>query len=584
MGIPRFYKTFVSLLRANNLTLQGIPRNVFSLSLDMNGILHQAAQLCYAYSHDASDQRKAYVTKTSQEILEKEYQRTVSSKIMELVQAIRPTGALIMAVDGVCPLAKIKQQRQRRYKAAAERTSTNPNAFDSNAISTGTDFMARLDAYLTAWVKKEHLNLPPLVIFSGHLVPNEGEHKVMDIFRTREELRGPHKIHVVHGLDADLILLSALTIPNALLYREDPAQGDVILNIEAFKQGIKSLLGQSNTSMMDFTVMMSFVGNDFLPGVISTSNMADSLHALARVYRETRIPLTDKKGQLHWKNLATFLSVVADIEPEMFVKLSYQAKHPLFIVENNMTSKDTIDFEQLKIDWYNKILSPPETAASSFILSEKKFAPLFEMNDENFNNMLTQYMTGVSWCLKYYTEGPNKTNMSWYYPYFHAPLFYELAQITDQMDQSFLDDLKDNYRFSIPHQLLSVLPVQSANLIPKSIRHFATDEWSVIRDLFPNTFVMDTEASKHGNALVPFVDPQRIIDAVDSVVWNDAQRKYYFEVGKDLVLKRVHLPQPQSMKTQPKFSIRTAKQNDRSERRDPEGSPTRVWNAVYKNK
>jgi 5'-3' exonuclease len=412
----------------------------------------------------------------------------------------------------------------------------------------------------------------------------------MEYFRTRPDLknRDNNRYHVVHGLDADLILLAALTIPNALLFRED-AQEDIILNIEAFKYAIRNMMGRSRSAIDDFTVMMSFVGNDFLPGVLSTTDMASALHTMMRVYRETRLELTrfvKHVPQLHWKNLHIYLTNLATVEPQMFEGLSYKRHYyPLKIVERNSDiSKPTahkIDYENIKLEWYNQILAPPSEDDDAFLKKLVKDNTLFIMNEYNFNDMLIQYVTGVAWCLQYYTQGPTKSNMSYFYPYFHGPLFDELGQITADMDQSYLDDLADSFKFSIPHQLLSVLPRKSAALIPKDLRHFATDEWSEIRDLFPDNFVIDYEASKHGNALVPFVDPQRIIDAVNQVEWNAAQKKYYFEPGKDNVWQRVNLPQRQTDLRPFHVPHPNARPGPRA---GQGGSPERVWNNVYKKK
>ena len=44
-----------------------------------------------------------------------------------------------IAVDGVAPMGKMKQQRMRRYKSVLEKKE-----WDTNAISPGTYFMIKL--------------------------------------------------------------------------------------------------------------------------------------------------------------------------------------------------------------------------------------------------------------------------------------------------------------------------------------------------------------------------------------------------------------------------------------------------------
>ncbi|KIL64049.1 hypothetical protein M378DRAFT_643697 [Amanita muscaria Koide BX008] len=104
-----------------------------------------------------------------------------------------------MAVDGVAPRAKMNQQRGRRFRTAkeakearekAERKGENlpeEKAFDSNCITPGTPFMARLSEQLRYFVNKkitEDSNWRDIqVVLSGHEVPGEGEHKVMEYIR-----------------------------------------------------------------------------------------------------------------------------------------------------------------------------------------------------------------------------------------------------------------------------------------------------------------------------------------------------------------------------------------------------------------
>jgi 5'-3' exoribonuclease 1 len=60
-------------------------------------------------------------------------------------------------------------------------------AFDSNCITPGTPFMDRLQAqlkyYLNKKVSEDSAWRNVTVVLSGHDVPGEGEHKVMEFIR-----------------------------------------------------------------------------------------------------------------------------------------------------------------------------------------------------------------------------------------------------------------------------------------------------------------------------------------------------------------------------------------------------------------
>lgn len=59
--------------------------------------------------------------------------------------------------------------------------------FDTNSITPGTEFMAKVSDYLKYFIRKKVKEDPQwqhlTVIFSGHEVPGEGEHKIMDFIR-----------------------------------------------------------------------------------------------------------------------------------------------------------------------------------------------------------------------------------------------------------------------------------------------------------------------------------------------------------------------------------------------------------------
>ena len=98
-------------------------------------------------------------------------------------------------MDGVAPRAKMNQQRSRRFRSSKEaealaakllaRDGSLPDqdAFDSNCITPGTDFMLKLGLAMRKWVEYKQKTDPVWkngcdVVISGPDVPGEGEHKV----------------------------------------------------------------------------------------------------------------------------------------------------------------------------------------------------------------------------------------------------------------------------------------------------------------------------------------------------------------------------------------------------------------------
>ena len=118
-----------------------------------------------------------------------------------VTQIVKPKVSLYMAIDGVAPRAKLNQQRSRRFRSAKDMKdatknaksksssllgnnhngsdlaaeSSNIDAFDSNCITPGTEFMARVSNTIKYFIRKK-IQEDPLwrnlkVIFSGHEIP-----------------------------------------------------------------------------------------------------------------------------------------------------------------------------------------------------------------------------------------------------------------------------------------------------------------------------------------------------------------------------------------------------------------------------
>ena len=103
-----------------------------------------------------------------------------------LFRMIKPRKLFFMAVDGVAPRAKMNQQRARRFRSAKEAEKQEEKArkrgeilptearFDSNCITPGTVFMARLQEQLKYFVvykiSTDKLWQRCEVILSGHEV------------------------------------------------------------------------------------------------------------------------------------------------------------------------------------------------------------------------------------------------------------------------------------------------------------------------------------------------------------------------------------------------------------------------------
>ena len=120
--------------------------------LDMNGIIHPCCHPEDGMVPDSEDQMY----------------KLIVAYVDRLVRIMRPRKLLYLAVDGVAPRAKMNQQRARRYRAAQEAQEqekeeaklrnqferqgrsapSNKEVWDSNVITPGTPFLARVSDLL----------------------------------------------------------------------------------------------------------------------------------------------------------------------------------------------------------------------------------------------------------------------------------------------------------------------------------------------------------------------------------------------------------------------------------------------------
>ncbi|KAG9314778.1 XRN 5'-3' exonuclease N-terminus-domain-containing protein [Chiua virens] len=188
------------------------------------------------------------------------------------------------------------------------------------------------------------------VVLSGHEVPGEGEHKIMEYIRLSRAQPdyNPNIRHCLYGLDADLIMLGLLSHdPHFCLLREEVKFGPSTkkkggnpepqtfyllhlslmreyLNLE-FREIEPVLSFDYNLERVidDFILLAVFVGNDFLPNLPDLHIHANGLERLFDIYIKV-LPSLDgylnESGTINMKRLQVVLDEMKIWEREIFEK------------------------------------------------------------------------------------------------------------------------------------------------------------------------------------------------------------------------------------------------------------------------
>jgi 5'-3' exoribonuclease 2 len=231
MGIPSYFTKVVKAYRHILKDMKYLS-HVNNLYMDCNSLIYDAVKNNPTY--DKGNTRE----------YEKELIKMVCNKIDFYVDLLKPTTRVFIAFDGVAPVAKLSQQRDRRYKswytAQIQRDiegAAYKEAWNTSAITPGTNFMRQLNDEVSIYFSKKSgaSYVPGMTtgdaktleyIVSSSSESGEGEHKIFDYMRKYPEYHNsPDTTTLVYGLDADLIMLTLNHLhitKNLYLFRETP--------------------------------------------------------------------------------------------------------------------------------------------------------------------------------------------------------------------------------------------------------------------------------------------------------------------------------------------------------------------------
>ena len=363
MGIPSYFTKIVKAYRHILKDMKYLS-HVNNLYMDCNSLIYDAVKNNPTY--DKGKPRE----------YEKELIKMVCNKIDFYVDLLKPKSRVFIAFDGVAPVAKLSQQRDRRYKswytAQIQRDIEGANykeTWNTSAITPGTNFMRQLNEEVGVYFGKKTVASKDGVkaleyIVSSSSESGEGEHKIFDYMRRYPEYHNsPDTTTLVYGLDADLIMLTLNHLhitKNLYLFRETPefiksvdstldANKDYLLDIPELASAIIKYINNVEANganvggevtgardliklkekgdneinrITDYIFMCFLLGNDFMPHFPALNIRTVGIDILLNVYRET-LGKTNKYltegNKIVWKNFHEFIENIAKQEDTLLM-------------------------------------------------------------------------------------------------------------------------------------------------------------------------------------------------------------------------------------------------------------------------
>lgn len=584
MGVPGFFAWLLKNYKKDGFVFQKEKleklnklldkvNNIDYFLIDTNCLIHPVCFKVVADNPEIFDN----------DVLESKMFVSIIEYIEKIIKYVNPTKGIYIAIDGVAPAAKIKQQRTRRFKSVADKQMWDSikkkhgepitSYWNNNAVTPGTDFMLKLHNVLLEWSEKYNMENNKIVYYSSCFTPAEGEHKLLQFIKDKHDSSS----YSIYGLDADLIFLAlASNAKNIYLLREadqmdkrgsneafnyvniDVMRDSIFETVVTFlKKQIDKMQEEDlddekraelykpygfenlnkNNIINDFIFMCYFLGNDFLPHIPSLDIHNNGIEYLIKCYAKTMnelilannsitYMLKNTNKEINFEFFASFITKLGADEEYVLKELVKGRKRVRTDAQSEYL-REVFKIENLQFKINDPIKLGYDTPEMWRARYYKHYWNIDSDKIEEFSeNLVKEYLVGIKWVTLYYFD--KCPSWSWHYPYNNPPFISDIAKYMKNINDIQFSNTQPLLPFM---QLLSVLPPQSSFLLPKSLQKLITNPKSSIISLYPLKFEQDfINKTRHwmGVPILPQLDIKRIVHSY---------RKYEDEITKDESIK-----------------------------------------------
>jgi len=521
MGVPYYFKYLTT--NVSDAVLTTIPGEKLILCLDFNSMIYEAkATICASGKIDSKFLLEYYINEEVIRLIKKLLESLTISRVAKLY----------IAIDGIAPMAKIVQQRQRRFKSAFERerlatiakeegVEPKGTEWDSNVITPGTKFMNRLNTHLEGFVSYcKALNPDLEIILDDSNNMGEGEHKLLHwLEQNRTDFRDYTK--VIYGLDADLIILTILRgFSRLYLYRESHYypqeirdQGDYLfMDVSVFRKSIindywlDGLMDTEQRLIVDYIFITFLLGNDFLPNLFILKIQQGGFEMLNELYlrgfERFKCHLVSKDLKIRKEFLLFILRGLLKMEDAKLTEFraDWQRYKP-FIKYGISNYERRCQMQH----FYPKVVGEKDTV----MIGERGWHDRFYRYWLDFmpdafvkEGMLNNYFDGLSWILHYYIHGV--PDWKWHYRFPITPSIRDIVSFLEKKTEPYIESEWSGEKLgknANVYQLMLVLPKSSLKCIPKEWRYI--HNYTQVKYLHPSKFPIKTLYKRYFHECIP---------------------------------------------------------------------------------
>jgi len=432
--------------------------------------------------------------------------------IKSLINKINPRKLIYLAVNGILPMAKIRSKRLSHYHQCSDDTH-------KNIFVAGTTIMKKIVNEL-----RFHFQSNNNFIISDDTEPSESIYKIINYIKNHNDF---NENSLIYGSNPNLLLMTLLlnnndagmnvnifhkckSVPhlenifkNELYYLNIVKLGHCIVNdmtadkLNIFTKQRPEISPEHHYRyLLDFVLISSFAGNDFLPSFECVKFKLGGLDELIINYTTidhfiTYQQSTEKENKtlINFDILKQYIFNLSQREDMLLTYQKYSRDKPPV---NRLFGTKDIEPD----DMYHCITQSgsDEINVRKFGWQDRYYNLFFNIQRCECESMVTDYIDGLNWGLQYYTH--SIIGNDWYFKYDNTVLVCDFSKYFEirpeyfdslSKNKEYFDSLSKNKELCIDMnmEMFLLIPSNNFDILPPYLCRYSSKILHQIPSFYP---------------------------------------------------------------------------------------------------